>query len=800
MDLKKILKQEWPYLYFIVLTILIFADFILSNKMLFGSDNIEAGLFFRGFYADFFNTYHRVPLWNRYIFGGLPFVDAMHGDIFFPFSIIQFVLPLNKSLGYKLMLTLPMAGIFTYLYLRKMKMTRWAAVFGATTYMLSGFLVSLVYAGHDGRMYITSLFPLLLYTMEIGFQRGRLLWWWPFAVAFGIMILANHPQFAYFAMWCVGAYFIMKLIFLYRESRKFRLLLIPGFGFLAAMIVGLALGLVQIWPAQDYVRKYSPRSGEGRGYEYAASWSLHAEEAISQFVPGFAGVSNLQDHPPLGPKNPYWGKNYFKINSEYAGMIALYLGIIGLIFRRDRYSYFFLGTAIFALLYGLGNSGLIFKICYYIVPLVNKFRAPSTIMFLFCFSIAFLGARAVDFLENAKKVSGAEKIFRWSLVFAGIYVVLALLIASAGQSIMRIYTSILYSNIETGQWDYLVENLPRISLGFIIGALFLAVLAITFRAAVRKKMPFALMAIVLIILVIFDSWLIEDKKFVRTVDYRPYFTKPAAVSFLETQKGVFRTFDFPGTLPNQNALAMFGLDEVAGYHGNQLRYYNEFLGDRFANLFASPACLALTNAKYIIAPQPINYPAFEKVSTLARGVTIYENKEVLPRGRIVRDYLITPEPDSALKQVLSPGFDYLNRIIIDSNPSLIISPPDMSTEQGIYISERDSVEFLDCPPDQIKIRAVLAAPGLLAIQDNWYPYWKAHEGDIEHKIFRADFTFMAVELTAGAHIVEFRVENPNYIYARAISEISWVILALGMIVGVALRKFNRKKSQPESSR
>jgi hypothetical protein len=713
----------------------------------------------------------------------------MHGDIFFPLAVIQFFIPIYKSLGYKLMLTIPMAGIFTYLYLRKMRMTQWAGVFGATAYMLSGFLVSLVYAGHDGRMYITSLLPLLLFTTEIGFRRGSLIGWWPFSLAFGIMVLANHPQFAYFAMWCVGAYFIMKLIFLFREFRKFRPLLVAGFGFLAAMIIGLALGFIQIWPAQDYVRHYSPRAGEGRGYEYAASWSLHAEEAISQVVPGFAGVSNLQNHPPLGMDNPYWGKNYFKINSEYAGMVALLLGLIGLYLRRDRYSYFFLGTALFALLYALGDSGIIFKICYYVVPLVNKFRAPSTIMFLFCFSIAFLGARTVDILETSRKIPKGDRVFKWLLGFGGAYLLLGIFFSAAGESLMKIYTSVLYSNIETGQWSNLLDNQSSIALGFIMGAFMLAALAIIFRAALRRKMPFWVMASFLLFLVIFDSWIIEDRKFIRTVDAAPYYAKPVAVSFLESQKGAFRSFVLPGTLPGQNGLAMFGLDQVAGYHGNQLRWYNEFLGDRYSNLLGYPAGLALANAKYIISPQQINHPRFTRVNSAPRGAFVYENKDVLPRARIVRKFVTVPDPDSALKHLFNPAFDYAGTIIIDSEPQLQFSQPDSASLAG------ESIEFLDAPPDRISVRAVLTAPGILAIQDNWYPHWKVYEGDIRHHIFRADYTFMAVELTEGVHELEFRLENPNYFAARAITTISWVIMIIGLVSGAIIRSRSRKKRE-----
>ena len=791
MKIPEIARRYWPYPYFFLVTTVVFAGFIFSDKMLFGSDVIEAGLFFRGFYAEFVKTFHRVPLWDPYIYCGLPFVDAMHGDTFFPLAALQFFMPIYKALGYKLVLTVPMAGIFSYLYLRKMKLSLWPSVFGATAYMLSGFLVSLVYGGHDGRMYITSFLPLLLFAVEWGFQGRRLVSWWVFAVVFGLMILANHPQFAYFAMWCVGAYFILKLVFSYRETRRLSSLLVPGSGFVLAMVFGLALGLVQIWPAQDYVRKYSPRSGEGRGYEYASSWSLHAEEAFSQIVPGFAGYSDLQNHPPLTSKYTYWGKNYFKINSEYAGMVTLYLGLIGLFLYRDRYSYFFLGTAVFALLYALGNSGLIFKPIYYIVPFVSKFRAPSTIMFLFCFSMAFLGARTVDTISKIKDGRLTDKVFRWLLIIASLYFLLGLLVAGAGSGIMRVYTSIFYPNIETGQWNNLEANLPNITFGLIMGALLIGALAVAFRAAVKRKLAFGVVVSILLGLVMIDSWLMEDRKFIKPVDYHPYYVKPAGISFLQSQPEPFRSFVLPGAMPNQNSLAMFGLDQVAGYHGNQLRWYNQFLGENFSNLMANPAVLALANSRYLVSGRPIGSDLFSQV--FASGdVRIYENKEAVPRARIVRDYVVVPDPDSALSAVLAPGFDYAGRVVLDTQPVESIVPFDSAA--------RDSVEFVDSPPDEIKIRTWLSTPGLLAVQDNWYPHWKAYdENGNQLVIHRCDFTFMAVEVPAGEHVVHFKLRNPNYLYGEAISEISWLLVILGIVGAIVYRQTRRRKGKTEPS-
>jgi hypothetical protein len=795
MDAKKIINEKWQYLYFFLLTVVVFAGFIFSSDMLFGSDTIEAGIFFRSFYANFVQTYHRIPLWNPYIFGGLPFVDAMHGDTFYPLAVLQFFMPLQKALGYKLVITVLLAGIFTYLYIRKMGMSKWAGVVAGTIYMLSGFLISLVYAGHDGRMYVTSILPLLLYTMEIGFQRKSLLWWWPFGLAFGLLILANHPQFAYFAMWCTGAYFLMRLIFVLKESKEAAPVkkAMPVVGFVLSMIFGLCLALVSIWPTQDYVRKYSPRAEEGKGYEYASSWSLHAEEAFTQIIPNFAGYSTLGNHPELSSDQTYWGKNYFKINTENAGLVGIILAVIGLILYRDRFSYFFLGTAIFALLYALGDSGIIFKLVYYVMPLVKKFRAPSTIMFLFAFSVAFLAARTIDWIEKSKKQQIGKNLLYGTFIAAGIYLLGALLIAGAGKSLMGIYTSIFYSDIQPGQQSNLETNLPNIAAGLLAGAVFIGAIATLLWAWTKKKMGINAIAVVILILIAFDSWILCGMKFIRPVDPSPYFTKPPIASMMPKESQPYRVFAMPQALSNQNILAQFGIDEVTGYHGNQLRWYDNFIGgNQLSSLFVyrngratglSPnfnEVLSLTNAEYLLINQQIALPGFQAAGNAPGGLNIMKNTAVLPRVRVVRDYQVQSDPDKAMSQLMVPGFDYVNKIIIDRNPASSISSSVPNAGDTAYIE--------NAPPDRIKLKANLSAPGFVAIQSNWYPYWKAFEGKTEIPIYRTDYTFMAIELPAGSHEVELRIENPYYTLGKNVSLISWLVLFGGLIAGAVITR------------
>ena len=71
-----------------VAVIALFHTFVFSDKMLYGSDTIQAGVFFRSFYVDYVHENGSVPVWNPYQFCGIPYIDGFHGDTYYPFSIL----------------------------------------------------------------------------------------------------------------------------------------------------------------------------------------------------------------------------------------------------------------------------------------------------------------------------------------------------------------------------------------------------------------------------------------------------------------------------------------------------------------------------------------------------------------------------------------------------------------------------------------------------------------------------------------------------------------------------------------
>jgi hypothetical protein len=268
------------YLFFgiyFLLTVFLFRDFIFGGGMLFGSDTVPDGVYTRSYYKEYHEEYGGIPRWNPFVLGGLPFIDAMHGDTFYPAAWLKFFMPLTRALGYKLILHVFLAGLFMYFFLRTLRLRREAAFLGGLMYMLAPSFVSWAYGGHDAKMYVIALLPLAFAFLENGMRRPAVKWFAALGGTMGLMLLSSHIQMAYYSYWAIGLYFLYRLFVREPDEAPSRAGLALRAGlFAGAVTLGLGLGAVQLLPAYKFTTSQSVRAGEMRtGYEYATSWSMH---------------------------------------------------------------------------------------------------------------------------------------------------------------------------------------------------------------------------------------------------------------------------------------------------------------------------------------------------------------------------------------------------------------------------------------------------------------------------------------------------------------------------------------------
>ena len=78
------------------------------------SDQFVAGYSFRHFAAEYFRAHGSIPQWNPYLFGGMPFVGAAHGDIFYPTAMLRWILPTDVAMNLGFALHILLAGLAMY--------------------------------------------------------------------------------------------------------------------------------------------------------------------------------------------------------------------------------------------------------------------------------------------------------------------------------------------------------------------------------------------------------------------------------------------------------------------------------------------------------------------------------------------------------------------------------------------------------------------------------------------------------------------------------------------------------------
>lgn len=771
---------------YLVLAILLFSEFVFSDKMLAGSDTLQAGIFFRSYLVEFFKNYGHVPQWDPYVFGGIPFVDAFHGDIFYPLSFFKFLMPLDRALGWIQILHIFLAGCFMYLCARRFRAGFLGAFTSGLFYMLSTYLVSLVSPGHDGKIFVTALFPLAFYFLEGIFEERAILNSILLGGVIGLIWLTPHPQMAYFSHLAFASYAAYRIIEKIWIEKGWGWAFFRGLAVGAAVIIGLGISAIQMWPGIKYVNNYSPRA-ENRGYEWATSWSMHPEELVGQVIGGFPGMVTESEQS-------YWGRNPFKDNSEYTGLVSLLLALTALVLWQARKRWYFAVLGFLSLIYALGATTPLFHLFYALVPQVKKMRAPSMIMFLFSFSSALLAGvgmgSILSRLDNLNQKT-KKRLFGTLGTVVGLILFLTVIATLSGQGFVGFWKGLFYSQMEPNKQAILQANLSKVVgrcwLALLIGGATFGLIWIYF----KRTVPPSVFVAFLLLIGVFDLFRM-DKNFIKTTSLEAHFSHYPIVDAIKKDPLPGRTFVPPGTLSGlpgigtEDYLPYFGIETVTGYHGNQLRSYEEFIGGKqFANL-GNIHFLNLLNTRYLVSRDSFSLPGQLELVGNYGGIYLYRNLTALLRAFAVFNYQVIKSWDEAIAQLRQPNFNLAKTIFFAEDPKPIGWQQDTTLlPVPANVTDRQIESY--------KTKVNLSRPGFLFLSENFYPNWKAYENGQPLKVYLADITFRAVYLPAGNHTVEWRYEPELYKKARSVT---WAFSLFVLLAAVYAFVPRRKKEFP----
>jgi hypothetical protein len=805
-----------PPVLFGALTLWLFREFILSNQMLFGMDTLTLGYQARLFFSEALQT-TGFPLWNPHILGGTPFIESLAGgDSLHPLSVLLFYLSEPyRALGWKLVIHVFLAGIFTYGWLRTLGLSREAAVVGGVGALLAPSFVTLVYPGHDGKMFVVAMTPLLFWLAEWSWHRRDLLPGALLSLSITLVIFSTHFQMAYFLFGALGLWMGIRAV----EEGRARGWKVGarGYGvFLGFSLLGAGGAAIQLLPAVSYVTEFSRRatttveaSSPEAARAYSSSWSLHPEEALSLVVPEFSGNSA---GGAAWTTDTYWGRNAFKLNHEYLGVVLLGLALLAFLRTgqgsgraaaeargadgsrappgRPVVVWSLAGIGILATLFSLGAHTPIWRMAYEFLPGIALFRAPSMAIFLAAFALTTLAGIGID---RAREVLDAPGGLRRILIPTGTLATLLVVgwLLSVTGLLSALWTSTLYREIQPDRLDALARALPHISRGFLTAALLVGLLALflTLAGRSRANTRWSLLWIGVVALVALDLTRVNSP-FIQTIEPTRLTVPDANVRFLQgrlAQEPPFRVLSMLQGGQDVQPSA-FGIDLAAGHHPNDLGRYRALIGMEGSGIPEwlarfHPNVMDLLNVRYVLWPDA-QFGPLEGVEPISRIVladgsswaSVYPYPG-LPRARLVSQARVISDDADALRIILEDReFDPRDMTLLAEAPPFMPEARPDGTAHPL-----DAVTWLERTPDRIRLRVQASAPAILVVSQNWFPSWVARVDGVPVQVLRTDLTLQAVPVPAGTYEVELSVESAELQQALLLSGFSLVLtLLLGM--------------------
>ena len=160
-----------------------------------------------------------------------------------------------------------------------------------------------------------------------------------------------------------------------------------------------------------------------------------------------------------------------------------------------------------------------------------------------------------------------------------------------------------------------------------------------------------------------------------------------------------------------------------------------------------------------------------------RGVSIFENRQALPRAWLTHQVELQSDATARLRRLRDPNFDRAGTALLAAPLApaqpLPAGPPDTAT---------DKVTITRYAPETVEIGTTSAAPGILILADQAFPGWQATVDGQQTPILTVDHALRGIYLTPGVHAVRFEYAPVSFRAGLALTGGGLLVLVL-LVVG-----------------
>src|SRR6185437_15941603 len=279
-----------------------------------------------------------LPLWNPYIFSGMPLLASAQGGLLFPPNWFYLVFSPAVATNLMVVSTYMIAALGAYLYARRTGASIAGAVTTSLIWQFGGFLMGQI--SHINIVHTAALLPWLLWGLEEFVRTGKRSRAVLFALLVAVQAFAGHQQtFAYSSM-LVAAYAIVMAISNIQSRKRY-------LWSLALIAAGVLIAAVQIVPTFELLRN-STRAVAS--YEFFTSFSMPRRFVLELFAPYVMGGGDGRLF-----RAPYTGPPFYAEFCVYAGILGMMLAAFAVLHKPDTRTRFWVGVASVSFVLALGS-------------------------------------------------------------------------------------------------------------------------------------------------------------------------------------------------------------------------------------------------------------------------------------------------------------------------------------------------------------------------------------------------------------------------------------------------------------
>ena len=659
------------------------------------------------------------PLWNPYQFCGQPFFANPQNGMLYPFNGLFFLLPFDLAFNAIIILHFFLGGLFTYLFLRDLKVNPTGSLISGLIFMLSGYLLSV----HSLLAILLSSIwtPLIMmfFRRAINGQglRNEILT----AIVVTISFLGGGIEIVY------GNFLVLLIMvifspFAYAKSvgdkpRRYKFLSnAPVSKFLCSVpiywgrtkslfvvsILFLFLSAVQLFPFIELFH-HSVR-GNGISYQEATTWSFAPKDILLFFLPDAYGYF-------LDMKKYWTVQCWFK--TLYAGGLPFILSLIFFLMphrytlsseEKDRTEahqnnkMLFLVLMFYSIFLSLGAYNPLYPFVFKYIPFFNGIRYPAKFLHIFILVLSITAGlgfqRVVEFSEK-RRGNNLKNILMISSLVSGLLLLTLILAHREIEPFLKL------RGIDYPQFNFLGVNLYHAKRFFFWLALFFLLIRVGLEKRWKSWTKFLLVAFLIIDLFGNMGYFSREKT-------QDYFQKTKSLEIISSDKENGRVLSTAKTISQETTILigeptslnilkeknppsmnlLFQLHDIWGVDVIRVKRAED-LYKAFTNAPSITAThlIDLYGVKYVTSITLLNEKSkFELIYARIEGlqgkrkdllkkntIKLYKRRNPLPRAWLVKDFKVM-DSGTILSRMTGKDFHPDKDVLLEEEPKWIIPP------------------------------------------------------------------------------------------------------------------------------